>query len=447
MAAAGTLARGRGRSGASWPPVAAVLLLLVALGSSAAPSGTLRAQPAAAPAATVLANSARLGVEIVAPAGASWCGERPEFRVVAPDAGVFAAPEFATLVERLGARLVASRCPQARAIALSGMVRGRVAAPAAAAAAVWRGTAEAASGWSLRAERQGAADLGAAPVPAAPAPSAAAAAAAGPSSSPSAPPPPPIAAQTPPAATASALDAGALAKAEAALRSSFGRFDPRRRCWAVTARDEGGIAGASGCLRIVRAFRVPAAPGGGAQVHVLLTGKGDQDCHPCTGLAAFAVLDAASDPGGAWQVVARPVPLANGIYGNPTDARSFTFARLGAERWGWIEEVGDIHQGFAGTARLVHLQRGPSVVDAGRLPGDRDNLGACAVDGPEKPAGCEHVEDIKVTATVDRSDPSAVAYPFVLRARGTVDRRRIDKQLTVRFDEAQFRYAAPNEWP
>ena len=368
------------------------------LAAAAALMALLAAAPTASAQPVTVAQSARLGIEVQAP-GAEWCTAQPDLRVIVADAGVFASPEFAALVARLGLGLVAG-CPQARAILLTGQVRGETAQ------AAWHGMAEATSGWAVR--------------PAAPT--------AAPATGPEATAPersagPPMVPASPPVR----LDAAGLARAVAALGSVPGRIDARHGCWAAAARDANGIT--PGCLRIVRGFHTAGL--GGEQVFLLLSGKGTTDCHACAGLIAFAVLDAA---GPDWRITVPPVAATNGAYGQPTEPSGFAFVQLGRDRWGWIEHRSDLAQGQVDGRHTVHLRRGPAFVEAGLLPGERDNGGACGNPGDSITSpSCTTIESIDVTAVPDASNPDAVAYPILLHATGSVlragqGRRRVGKR-------------------
>ena len=387
------------------------------LAAAAALVAWLAAAPAASAQPVTVAQSARLGIEVQAP-DAEWCTAQPDLRVIVADAGVFASPAFAALVARLGLGLVAG-CPQARAILLTGQVRGETAE------AAWHGMAEAASGWAVRPVAPAAAPA-AGPEATAPETSA------GPSMAPAGPP--------------VRLDAAGLARAVVALGSVPGRIDARHGCWATAARGANGAA--SGCLRIVRGFN--AAGPNGNQVFLLLSGKGTADCHACAGLIAFAILDAA---GPDWRLTVPPVPVDDGVYGQPTEPANFAFVRLGRDRWGWIENNGDIAQGIVESVHTIHLLRGTAFAKAGLLPGARDNGGACGDPGdPITSPSCATIENIDVAAVPDASNPDAAAYPILLHATGSVfqagkGKRRIDKRAVARFDEARFEYVAPPAWP
>ena len=408
----------------AWLPAAAVL------------AGLLGAAQAAGAQPVTVARSARLGIEVQA-AGAGWCAAQPELQVIAPDAQVFTSPEFAALVARLGPGLAAG-CPQAQAVVLTGQVRGSTAE------AAWRGMAEAASGWAVQPMPPAVAagppmpETAAPPPFAAPAPPAPHMALAEPEASagpPILPPGPPV-----------RLDPTGLTRAVSALGSVPGRIDTRRGCWTTTARGGGMVT--TGCLRIVRGFN-GAGPDGN-QVFLLLAGKGTTDCHVCAGLIAFAVLDAA---GPDWRIVVPPVPVADGGYGTPAEPAAFAFVRLGRDRWGWIEKHSGFGQGVLEGAHTVHMLRGPAFVEAGQLPGERDNSGACG--DPANPVAspsCTSIENIDVTAVPDASHPDVTAYPILLHATGSVFQvakgsRRIDQHAIARFDEARFQYVAPDPWP
>ncbi len=387
------------------------------LAAAAASIAVLAAMQSARAQPVTVAQSARLGIEVQAP-GAAWCTAQPDLRVIVPDAGVFASPEFAALVARLDSGLAAG-CPQARAVLLTGQARGG------AGDTVWHGAAEAASGWAVW------------PVaPAAqPAPSAKPALPGTPAVPPMLPAGPPV-----------RLDAAGLARAAAALGSAPGRIDARHGCWAATARDGNGVT--SGCLRIVHGFN--AAGPDGDQVLPLLSGKGTTDCHACAGLIAFVVLDAA---GPDWRIAVRPVPAANGAYGQPTGPSAFAFVQLGRDRWGWIEKHSGVGQGVVEGGHTVHLPRGPVFAEAGLLPGERGNGGTRGDPGdPVTSPSCTTIESIDVTAAPDASRPDSAAYPVLLHATGSVFQagkgsRHIDKRAVARFDEARFQYVALPAWP
>jgi hypothetical protein len=88
-----------------------------------------------------LAYSARLEVEIFADRP-DWCAPNISLRVMAQSGEVFQRPDLATLLQRVGAGVVARRCPAAETLAFNGSVGG--------AAATWHRTAAAVEHWALR---------------------------------------------------------------------------------------------------------------------------------------------------------------------------------------------------------------------------------------------------------------------------------------------------------
>ncbi len=343
--------------------------------------------PQAARAVTLL-RSAELALDVTAPD--AWCSPQPSLALVGPSAEVFTAAEIAALVRRIGG-IVSLKCPEARSIKLNGVVRGSTEA------ANWSGSADAGSGWTFHP------DAGQ-PDPAAP----------------------------PPNDRPVALDAAGRAKAAAALGATPGRLDAARRCWVANVRT--AYSNETACIAIVRAYAVAG------QVHLLLQGNGGATCHACAGLAAFAVLDAA---GPRWRVIARPTAFRDGDYGKPTDPAKVAFTRLGANRWGWVEQTAGIGQGYLEGGFTIYLQRGAVVAEVGQLPGDQSNTDAC--DSFDR-SGCEQKIDYTVTLMPDVSSLDATAYPVLLHAKGTLG-AALDSSLRVPFDETRFRYALPRAWP
>ena len=400
------------------------LRALAILAALAGPAVALPALAAAAP--VTVGHSSALSVDVVA-SGPDWCSPAPEFDVVGPGAATFGTVELGDLVKRLGTQVVAVQCPQAQKIRLHGLVRGGAVSP------VWLATADAANGWATHPEAPAPVNLDApGGAPALPLAQPAAS---------SVSPVPAVPAPAVPAVTDSRpvpLGAAGRAKAEAALGNLPGRWNPARRCWTASVRSPGMVETA--CLSIVKGFIVPADPG--AEVHLLLEGRGGTDCHACAGLAAFAVVAA---NGEVWRAVARPLVVGSGSYGQPNDPKQIAFARLGAARWGWIENNDGFGQGALEGTVLVHLMRDGVATSVGELPGDQGNTGACDTFGQGRP-GCERKVDYTVTATPDLSAPDLAAYPIVLHARGTLG-GPLDKQLRVPFDQRTGQYTAPATWP
>ena len=223
----------------------------------------------------------------------------------------------------------------------------------------------------------------------------------------------------------------------AALGSAYGRYDPARHCWPVSAAN--GTSPTKGCLAVTRAdpVRTPA----GDRLFVLLGGTAKPDCHACGGLVGFAVLDMAGSP----RVVASSRPIVDGGYGNPGDPKQMHLERLGADRWGWVQESGDVAQGVEEGHLVVWLPRGDRIEAAGTLDGSHSNMGGeCSI--VPRPAGLE-CSSIAVTYSVDARNAAAQSYPIILRAAGQKNGKAVRAEAAAVLDPGTLAYVQRGKLP
>ncbi len=223
----------------------------------------------------------------------------------------------------------------------------------------------------------------------------------------------------------------------AALGAAYGRYDPARHCWSVSAAN--GTRPTTGCIAITRADPVHTPEGD--RLFVLLGGTAKPDCHACGGLIGFAVLDTTGTP----RLVAHSRPIVDGGYGNPGDPRQMHLERLGADRWGWIQESGDVAQGVEEGRLVVWLPRGDRIEAAGTLDGSHSNMGGeCSV--VPRPAGLE-CSSIAVTYAVDARNAAAASYPIILKATGHKDGRAVRAEAAAVFDPGTLTYVQRGKLP
>ncbi len=222
-----------------------------------------------------------------------------------------------------------------------------------------------------------------------------------------------------------------------ALGAAYGRYDPARHCWSASAAN--GTQPTKGCIAITRVEPVHTPEGD--RLFVLLGGTAKPDCHACGGLIGFAVLDTAGTP----RLVAHSRPIVDGGYGNPGDPKQMHLERLGADRWGCIQEGGDVAQGVEEGRLVVWLPRGDRIEAAGTLDGSHDNTGGeCSV--VPRPAGLE-CSSIAVTYAVDARNAAAASYPIILNATGHKDGRAVRVEAAAVFDPSTLIYVQRNKLP
>ncbi len=89
--------------------------------------------------------SERLGAQVFARGGPAWCGEQVQFDVVVSNQAYyknqtfFSGPDFATLIQNVGTKILSQTCPAARAVIIRGMGGSLY--------VNWTGSASATLGW------------------------------------------------------------------------------------------------------------------------------------------------------------------------------------------------------------------------------------------------------------------------------------------------------------
>ncbi len=223
----------------------------------------------------------------------------------------------------------------------------------------------------------------------------------------------------------------------AALGTAYGRYDAARHCW--PARAGSGTSSATGCLAVTRAETVRTPEGD--RLFVLLGGTAKPDCHACGGFIGFAVLDTAGTP----RLVAHSRPVVDGGYGNPGDPEQMHLERLGADRWGWIQETADVGQGVQEGHLVVWLPRGDRIEAAGTLEGTHDDMGSECSLAPH-PVGLE-CYSIKVSYAVDARNAAAQSYPIILKASGQRNGRAVKAEAAAVLDPGTLAYIQRDKLP
>jgi hypothetical protein len=242
-----------------------------------------------------------------------------------------------------------------------------------------------------------------------------------------------------------ALAAGSFAQAQttlppgvaASLAATYGRYNQAGHCWMAAATDADGVTVA--CMALKRAD--PVQTGSARLLYLMLGGNGRITCHACSGVIAFAVFDVTATP----RLVAHSPATKDGSFGASADAKAVSVRQLGAQSWGWVETYGYTAQGETTQGTLIWLPKGDRVVRAGDLPGSHSNMdGACSLAPP--PPGMDCAE-IAIALRIDASNPAAAAYPIVLQATGTKNRRKVSTQAISVFDPVAFAYPPPSGLP
>ncbi len=230
------------------------------------------------------------------------------------------------------------------------------------------------------------------------------------------------------------------AVASADLGNEFGQYDAARKCRPVTV--ESGDTVESSCLKITKTVRVVTSSG--PRIYVLLAGDNpESESHASAGVVAFATF-APDEP--TWRLVARSAPRRDGERGRANWPENFEVRKLGADRCGWVETTGWAYQGETGGRMILYLPRDGTIVEAGSLPGDHDNLGNCE-EGKLKALYGDDCEDVRIAHGVDTSQPEAPHYPFVLTVESKIGARRGLRRYVVPFDPKSYSYVVPTGIP
>jgi ribosomal protein L40E len=220
------------------------------------------------------------------------------------------------------------------------------------------------------------------------------------------------------------------------MKTAYGDYDQKYSCWKAKDAD-----GQDYCMRIARTDKIMTNEG--ERIYVLATGgtvneEGEPDgAHVQPGLVgAFVIKDA----GNAYEVIASDPNIPMGAFGSAPD--EWEFVQFGpSDYWGWQSQTGDMHQGYAGGSYVFLAIYGKKVRDIGGITSYFSNEGAVGDDSDE-------ATSLETKLKIDTTATGVKVYPLLITVSGKEGGKKFsEKTWKIPFDEKQWKYVAPPDWP
>ena len=197
----------------------------------------------------------------------------------------------------------------------------------------------------------------------------------------------------------------------------------------------------------------------GKMHYILLTGNGIdlktgewQTAHVDSGAVGMLVLKARAD--GGWQTVAANTGMPVGAFGSAP--QNWALHQFGPETWGFINQSGDIHQGYAESQHVILLPLG-NKISMSQISAEVDNggaLGDCGADMGFKSAAerreCRsRLQTITSRLNIDHGGTLVAGlYPLQLTVNGFSGNKKYRNQIVrIPFDRAAGQYREPKSSP
>lgn len=157
------------------------------------------------------------------------------------------------------------------------------------------------------------------------------------------------------------------------VQKFYPKYSQKYGCYRVSVKGRGEF-----CVRQTKSETRQTVQG--KLTYLLFTGdvfdfeKGEADgAHVQSGLAGVFVL---KQTGNNWKLLAAQPHGWAGSFGNAPDAKYWSLHEFGKDKWGFLTQHYDIHQGYSGTAYLLFAHDGARKIIEDGINAEADNAGA-----------------------------------------------------------------------
>ncbi len=181
----------------------------------------------------------------------------------------------------------------------------------------------------------------------------------------------------------------------------------------------------------------------------LATGE-ESGSHANTGLAGVFVLKETAPNDWALLAAQPTATVGSSGYG----PKEWSLHEFGPDKWGFLTEHGDVHQGYRGRHYVLFVHDGGKRVDESWLGGSWSNTGALGDCSQEETAKARKaclnkLGEQEATLKIRRDMPTVQGYyPIDLTLSGFTGRKKYRNQhYTAVFNTAKKAYLAPKNYP
>ena len=234
----------------------------------------------------------------------------------------------------------------------------------------------------------------------------------------------------------------------AVLKSYYPLYNQEFKCHGVISGgytyDKGQKEGFGYCVKIDRQIMVRTSKG--MRLYIMVTGDLEFDAngdrrlkgHALSGLAGMFIL---KPNGNHWQVESASPDMSAGASGY--GLHDWKLLKLGPEKWGFVNEHSDLHQGYFESGFIILSSVGNSIVDS-FINSEFSNAGT-GLCGEELLPACEDI-DVKIHS-IDKSKVVSGYYPLQLIVNGSIDGKTYKNVIYTSYFNAEKGYQVPDNYP
>lgn len=232
----------------------------------------------------------------------------------------------------------------------------------------------------------------------------------------------------------SAVSAQAVTPVEV-MQKYYKRYHKNTQCWEANDPDQGTY-----CMQLERPKTVQTADG--EKMFLIARGKkfdfqtGKEDgAHVHSGFVGVFALS--KDAANTWVLSAAKPWMAMGAFGNAPE--NWTLAQFGPDVYGYLNTVGDMHQGYSGASAVILLNIGNKWLETG-VPTEYSDEGAVG-------EGMGTQLEAKMTINKEAA-PQGGVFPLSLSLKGHEGKKRYDNKVyNFTFSPKAKGYIGPKAYP
>lgn len=152
--------------------------------------------------------------------------------------------------------------------------------------------------------------------------------------------------------------------------------------------------------------------------------------------------------GADWQLSHAKADIAVGAFGQAP--KDWTMHQFGQNVWGFLQETGDMHQGYAGSQYVILLPNGANSIGVYGVPASASNIDVRDCETDENPQACRATQyNLESTIKIRRDlSPDGGVYPLQLTINGYDGAKKYhNTRYIVRFNASQKKYVFPKDYP
>lgn len=218
------------------------------------------------------------------------------------------------------------------------------------------------------------------------------------------------------------------------LSQYFPKFNKANQCWVATSEQ------GSYCLKLDSSKTVDTPRG--KELYMLAAGDHfDFAANEADGAhvhSGYVAMFVASLSDNKWKILSSKVDIPVGAFGHaPT---GWSFHQFGPQTYGFLNEHGDVHQGYAGSHYVILTPNGKGI---------KEHWIGATVSNEGAVEDASRTESVTSKIKIDRTKPiTSGLYPLNITLNGKMGKTKLsNKTYVIPYDINKKTYVSPKNYP